>query len=177
MGRRPKQTFLQRRHTHDQNTHEKLFIITNCGYYCCLITQSCLTLWDPMDCKTPGFPVLHYLPEFPQTHVHWVSDAIQPAHPLSCPSPPAVNHSTASRTSPLSQLFTSSGQNIGASSSRIPMNSQCWFPLGLSGLISLLAKGVSNVFSSVTVWNHQFFSAQPSLWSNSHIHTWLLEKP
>ena len=58
---------------------------------CCSVTQSCLTLWDPMDCSTPGFPVLHHLPEFAQTHVHWVADAIQPSRPLSSPSLPAFN--------------------------------------------------------------------------------------
>ena len=58
---------------------------------CCLVTQSCPTLCDPMDCSMPGFPVLHHLPELAQTHVHWDSDAIQPSHPLSSPSPPALN--------------------------------------------------------------------------------------
>ena len=58
---------------------------------CCLVTQSCLTLCDSMDCSTPGFPVLHHLLEFAQTHAHWVSDAIQPSHPLSSSSPPALN--------------------------------------------------------------------------------------
>ena len=57
----------------------------------CSVTQSCLTLCDPMDCRTPGFPVLSCVPEFAQTHVHWVSDAIQPSHPLSSPSLPAFN--------------------------------------------------------------------------------------
>ena len=57
----------------------------------CSVTKSCLTLWEPMDCSTPGFPVPHYFPEFAQTQVHWVSDAIQPSHPLSPPSPPALN--------------------------------------------------------------------------------------
>ena len=57
------------------------------------VAQSCLTLWDPMNCSTPGFPVHHQLPEFTQTHVHWVGDAIQPFHPLSSPSPPAPNPS------------------------------------------------------------------------------------
>ena len=68
---------------------------------------------------------------------------------------------------------------IGASASPsvLPINIQGWFPLGLVGVISLLSKGFSRVFSSTTVWKHQFFSAQPSLWSNSHICTWLLEKP
>ena len=59
--------------------------------YCCLVSQLCQTLLDPMDCSTPGFPVLHYLLEFPQTHVHWVDEAIQPSNPLLLPSPPAFN--------------------------------------------------------------------------------------
>ena len=63
-------------------------------HYCRSVAQSCLTLCDPMDCTTPNFPVLHYLPEFAQTHVHWVGDAIQPSHPLSsAPSPPVPNPS------------------------------------------------------------------------------------
>ena len=59
--------------------------------FCCSVAQSCLTLWDPLDCSTPGFPVFHHLLKFAQIHVHWVSDAIQPSHPLSSPSPPAFN--------------------------------------------------------------------------------------
>ena len=58
---------------------------------CCSLPKSCLTLCDPMDCRMPGFPVLHHLPEFAQIHVHWVSDAIQPPHPLPSPSPPALS--------------------------------------------------------------------------------------
>ena len=58
---------------------------------CCSVAQSCPILCDPMDCSTPGFPVLHHLLEFAQIHVHWVSDAIQPSHPLSSPSPPAFH--------------------------------------------------------------------------------------
>ena len=77
----------------------------------------------------------------------------------------------------MNQLFTSGGQSTGssASASVLPMNIQGWFPSGLTGWISLLSKGLSRVFSSSTVQKHQFFSAQPSLWSNSHIHTLLLE--
>ena len=73
---------------------------------------------------------------------------------------------------PMSWLFMSDDQNIGvwSSASVLPMNIQNWFPLGLTGLISLQSKGPSRVFSSTTIWKHQFFSAQPSLWSNSHIH-------
>ena len=61
--------------------------------HCCSIAKSCLSLCDPMDCSTPGFPVLHYLLEFTQTHVHGVGDAVQPSHPLSSPSPPALSPS------------------------------------------------------------------------------------
>ena len=83
----------------------------------------------------------------------------------------------ASGSFPTSQLFTSDGQSIGASVSVLPINIQDWFPLGLTGLISLLPKGLSKVFSSTTIPKHQFFSAQSSLWSYSHICIWLLEKP
>ena len=62
-----------------------------CFFSSCSVTYLCPTLCDPVDCSTPGFPVLHRLPEFTQTHVHWVGDAIQPSHPLSPPSPPALN--------------------------------------------------------------------------------------
>ena len=79
----------------------------------------------------------------------------------------------------MSQLFISESQSTGASASAsvLLINIQDWFPLGLTGLISLQSKGVSRVFSNSTVQKHQFFGAQPSLWFSSHIHTWLLEKP
>ena len=78
----------------------------------------------------------------------------------------------------MSHLFVSGGQSIGASAlaSVLPMNIQDWFPLGLTGLIYFLSKLLSKIFSSTTIWKHQFFSAQPALWSNSYICTWLLEK-
>ena len=104
------------------------------------------------------------LPEFAQTHVHWVDDAIQPSHPLSPPSSPAL-HLSQHESFPMSHFFTSGDQSIGASASALPMNTQGWFPLGLTGLISLLFKRLSKVFSSTTVQKHQFFSTQPSLWS------------
>ena len=89
-----------------------------------------------MDCSTPGFPVLHHLPELVQTHVHWVSDAIQPSHPLSSPSP-AFN---LSQHQDLFQWVSSSHQvakvsEASASASVLPMSIQGWFPLGLTGLI------------------------------------------
>ena len=80
---------------------------------------------------------------------------------------------------PVSQFFPLGGQitGVSASASALPMNSRDWFPLGWTGLISLQSKGLSRVFSNTTVQKHQFFGTQLSLWSNSHIHTWLLEKP
>ena len=83
----------------------------------------------------------------------------------------------ASGSFPMSQVFTSGGQNIGVSPSVLPMNIQGWSPLGWTGWISLQSKGFSRVFSNTTVQKHQFFGTQLSLWFNSHIHTWLLEKP
>ena len=95
-----------------------------------------------------------------------------PVIPFSCPQ-----YFPALWSFPVSQLFTSGGQSIGALASVLPMNIHGWFPLGLTGLISLLSKGLSRVFSSTTFWKHQFLGSQLSLWSSSHIHTWLLEKP
>ena len=128
-----------------------------------------------MNHSMPGFPVLHHLLESAQTHVHWIGDVIQPSHPLSPSSPPALN---LSQHQGIFQWvdFASGGQSIRSSASVLPMNIQGWFPLGLTGLISLLSKGLSRVFTT-SVQKHQFFGTQISLWSNSHIRTWLLEKP
>ena len=119
---------------------------------CCSVTKLCLTLCDSVDSSTPGSSVLHYLLELAQSHVHWVCDAIHPSHPLSPPSPPALNLSQHQDLSN-DRLFISSGQSIGASASGsvLPMNIQGWFPLGLTGLISLLSKGLLRVFSSTAV--------------------------
>ena len=127
--------------------------------------QSCLTLCDPMDCSTPGLPVHHQFPEFTQTHVHWVSWC----HPTSSSSViPFSSHLQSFRASgsfQMSQFFESGGQSIGisASTSVLPMNTQDWFPLGLTGWISLQSKGLSRVFSNTTFQKHEFFSAQLSL--------------
>ena len=141
--------------------------------------QSYLTLCYPMHCSMPDFPVLHHLPELTQN-----------SYPLSWWCHPTISSSAARFSScpqsfpasepfPVSQLFTSDGQSTGASASAsvLTVNIQDWFPLGLTGLISLQSKGLSRVFSSTTVQRHQFFGAQPSSQSNSHIHTWPLEKP
>ena len=137
--------------------------------------QSHPTLCDPMKRSTSGLPVHHQLSESTQTHVHWVGDASNHPGPFSsCPQ-----YFPASGYFPMNQLFTSGGQSIGASASAsvLPMNIQGWFSLGLTGLVSLQSQGLSRVFSSTTIQKHQFFGVQPSLWSNSHICTWLLEKP
>ena len=143
------------------------------------VAQSCLTLFDPMNHSTPGLPVHHQLPEFTLTHIHRVSDAIQPSHPLSSPSPPAPNPSPASESFPMSQLFAWGGQSTGVSAlaSFLPKNTQDWSPLGWTSWISLQSKGLSRVFPNTTDQKHQFFGAQPSSQCNSHIHTWPQEKP
>ena len=145
--------------------------------YCCWcsVTQSCPTLCDPMDCNAPGFPVFHYLLELAQSHPlsPWCHST---SCPLSSPSPAAFN---LSQHQGLFQWVSSSHQvaKVSASASVLPMNIQDWSPLGWTSRISLQFKRLSRVFSNTTVQKHQFFSAQPSLWSKAHIHTWLLEKP
>ena len=143
------------------------------------IAWSCPTVCDPMDCNMPGFPVHHQALETAQTYIHRVSDAVQPSHPLSSPSPLTFNLSQHQAFSNKGQFFASGGQSIGISTSAsvLLMNIQDWFPLGWNSWISLQSKGLSRVFSNTTVQKHQFFGTQFSLWSNSHIHTWLLEKP
>ena len=136
----------------------------------CWVALSCPTVCNPLDCSTPGFPVLHCLPEFAQTH------AIQPSSGdpfFSCPQ-----SSPASGFFPMSHFFTSGGQVIRASALALvlPVNIQGWFPLGLTSLISLLSKGLSRVLSSTTILKYQIWCSA-FFTSNSHICTWLLEKP
>ena len=115
-----------------------LFKKTHGTSSCCSVIQSCPTFCDPMDCSTPGFSVLLHLLELARTHFHWISDAIQPPHPLSSPSPPVFNLAQ-HQSSQMSQFFTPGGQSIAASASAsvLPMNIQDWFPLGLTDWVSL----------------------------------------
>ena len=126
----------------------------------------------------PGFPVQHQLLELPQTHVHQVSDAIQSSHPLSLPSPPALN---ISQHQGLFQCVSSLHQMASILEFQLQHHSFQWIfrqiSFDLIGLVSLLSKGLSRAFSNTIVQKHHFFRAHLSLWSNSHIHTWLLEKP
>ena len=115
------------------------------------VTLLCPTLWDSMDCSTPGLPVHHQLLEFNQTHVHWVGDAIQLSHNSVIPLSSCLQCFPASGPFLMSQLFTSGRQSIGASASVLPLDIQDWFPLRLTGLISLQSKGLSRVFYNTTV--------------------------
>ena len=123
------------------------------------VAQSCPTLCDPVDCSIQNCPVHHQLPELAQTHIHQVSDAIQPSHSLSSPSLPAFNSFSVSGSFPMSQFFASGGQTIGASTSAsvLPMNVQYSFPLGWIGWISLKSKELLRVVS-----NTQFKSISSS---------------
>ena len=136
------------------------------------VAQSCPTLCDPMNRSTPGLPIHHQLPEFTQTHVHRVSDAIQPSHPLSSPSPlppipPSIsifsNESTLRMRWPKYWSFSFSIILSKEIPGLISFRRTGWIPLQ--------SKGLSRVFSNTTVQKHQFFGTQPSSQSNSHIHT------
>ena len=118
----------------------------------------------------------YWLPELAQSHLNQIDDAIQPSHPLSS-SLSVFDLSQHQGLSQMSQFFASGDKSIGASASAsvLPMNIQDWFPLGLTGWISLQSKELSRVFFITTVQKHQFFGTRLSLYSNSHINTWLLK--
>ena len=153
-------------------------MLTICCCDCCSVAKSCPTLQShglqhirllctslsPGDCSN-SCPLSRWC------YITITSSAI--------PFSSCLQSFPASGSFPMSWLFVSGGQNIAASASAsvLPMNIQDWFPLGSTGLIFLLSKGLSRVFSSTTIWKHQFFSAQLSSQSNSYIHTRLLEKP
>ena len=116
-------------------------------FLCCRsVVRLYPTLWNPVNCSTPDFPISHHLLELAQTCVHWVGDTIQPSCPLSSLS-----------AFPRIRIFSNESvlrircQSIGASASVIPMNTQDWSPLGWTGWISLLSKGLSRVFSNTIV--------------------------
>ena len=122
------------------------------------VAQSCPTLCDPMNRSTPGLPVHHQLPEFTQTHVHWVSDAIQPSHPLSSPSALAPNPSQ-HQFFPMSQLFAGGGQSTGVSAlaSFLPKKSQGWSS-EWTGWISLQSKGLRRTVEIDVYQSRTFFT-------------------
>ena len=174
MGRWSKQTFLQRKHTDGKEVHENVFNTTICQFSCSVVSDSLRPHESqhtrlPCPSQTPGV----YWNSCPSSR--WchpaISSSVDPfsSCPLSLP---------ASGSFPMSQLFTWGGQSIGvsASASVLPVNTQDWFPSGWTGWISLQSNGLSRVFSNTTVQKHQFFGAQLSSQSNSHIHTGPLEK-
>ena len=145
-------------------------------FLCCggSVAQLCPTLCNPMDCSTPGLLSLTISQSLSNSCLlsQWCHPTISSSVTLfsSC-----LQSFPASVSFPMCRLFKSGGQSIGvsASASVLPMNIHGWFPLCLTGLIALVSKGLSRVFSNTTVWKHQFFSAQPSLWSSSYIHLYM----
>ena len=135
--------------------------ICNFSFSFSSVTQLCPTLCNPMNCSMPGLPVHRQLPEFTQTHIHQVSDAIQPSYPLLSPSPPAPNPSQHQSLFHWFN-FTWGGQSIGvsASASFLPKNTQDWSPLEWTGWLSLQSKGLSSFF-----WIPQFKSINSSVLS------------
>ena len=152
----------------------------NRAYFCqnCFaVVQSCPTLYDPMNSSTPAslpFTISQSLLKL--TSIESVMPSKQLV--LYCPLLllPSIFPSIKVFSTESILPFRWPCTGASASASVLPMNSQDWFPLGFTGLISFLSKGLSRVFSSTTVRKHQFFGAQHSLWSSSHICTWLLEK-
>ena len=135
--------------------------------YWCSVTKFVSHSLRSHGLSTPDSSVFHHLPEFAQIHVHWISDAIQASHPLSSPSPFCLQSFPASGPFPLSWLFTPGSQTIGASASVLPMNIQGLFPVGWTGLISLLSKGLLSLVQhcnskSSILWHSAFFMVQ--LW-------------
>ena len=141
---------------------------------CCFCCSS-----RPHGLQNARLPCSSPSPRVCPIHIHCIGDTIQPSHPLLPSSPAAFNVSHQQGVFQRVSSLNQGGRSIGASASAsvLPKSIQGWFPLRLTGLISLLSKGLSGVFSTTTVQKHQFFSALPSLSSSSHICTWLLERP
>ena len=124
---------------------------------CCSVAKPCPTLSNPMDCSTLGFPVLHHLSVFAQVHVHWISDAIQPSHPLLFPPSVFPSIRVFSGESVLHIRWPKFGAS--ASASVLPVNIQRWFPLGWTGWISLQSRGLKSLL--------QHHSLKPSILQRS----------
>ena len=131
-----------------------------------------------MDCSIPGVPVLHYLPEFAQTHVHCIGDAIQATSSSVAPFSSCPQSCPTSECFLMCRLFASGGQSIGASASAsvLPVNIRGWFPLGLTGLISFLSRNSQESSPAPQFENIISSAFSLFLWSTSHVCTWLLEK-
>ena len=152
------------------NSNWYTFLVT---MFVCSVAQLCLTLCKPMESSTPGFPVLHYLLEFAQMHVHWVSDAIQPSRPLSSPSPPAFNFPGIRIFSSESALWIRWPKYWSFSFRISPFNEYS----GIDWLDLLVVQGTLKSILQHYSSKALILRFQSSLWSNYHIHTWLLERP
>ena len=156
----------------DKIQHWFMIKVSSVQISCSVMSVLC----NPMDCSTSGHPVHHRLPEFTQTLI--LESAMPPNHLILCrplllqpsifPSIGVFSNESALRIR---------RHWISESTSVLPLNTQGWSLLGWTGWISLQSKGLARVFSNTTVQKHQFFSVQLSLPSNSHLYTWLLEKP
>ena len=147
---------------------------------CCWVAQLCRTVCDPMDCSMPGLLVPHHLPEFVQVHVHSIRGrpAISSSDALFCFSPqifPSIRDFYNEWVSYSHQMTKKTG--VSAPASVLPISIQGWFPLRLTGLISLQSKKLSGVFSSTTLWKYQFFGTLPSLRSSCQNCMWPLGRP
>ena len=141
--------------------------------FSCLVVSTLATRWTAAWQPSLSFTIPQSLLSFMSIELMMLSNHLTLCYALFLlPSSLA-----ASGSFPVSWNFASGGQSIGASASVLPVNIQGWFSIGLTALVSILSKGPSRVFSCTAVCKHQFFSTQPSLWFNSHIHTWLLKKP
>ena len=162
-------TWMQPRHSLVGEWINNLWYIQTIDY-CCSITQLCPILHNPMEGSTTGLPVPHQLPSWCPSH-QWCHPTISSSVTLFAFCPQSF---PASGSFPVRQVFASGDQNTGvlASAPVLLMRLQGWFPLRSTGLISLLSKGLSGVFSSTTVGRHQFFGTLPSLQLSSHNHMW-----
>ena len=168
--------YLNRQTGNNVEMRKKSIVCWSVTKYYWSVTRSCLLLW-PHEAQHTGHPCPSLSPgvflKFMSIELVMLFNHLILCHPLLLFSSmfPSIrvffNESTLHIRLP----------SIGASASVLPMNIQGWFPLGLTSIISLLSTGLSRVFSSTTIWRHQLFITQPSLWSSSHIRTWLLEKP
>ena len=149
-------------------------VILDC---CCSVPRSCPILCDPVDCSMPGFPIFHHLPELAQTQVHWVGDALQPSRPLLSPSLPTFNLSQHQGFFQWVGCSYQVAKILALQLQHQPFDEYSGlFPLGLTGLISLMSKGLKNLRQHHSL-NVSILWPSAMLLSSSHICTLLLEKP
>ena len=167
------------KYNHTTLPHQPIVALSAISVPFSSVTQSCPILCHPRNCSTPGLPVHHQLLEFNSESCpsnQWCHPAISSSVVTFSSCPQSL---PASKSFPMSQLFAWGGQSTGVSALALflPKKSQGWSSSEWTGWISLQSKGLSRLFSNTTVQEHQFFGAQLSSQSNSHIHTWPLEKP